>query len=66
MEQLLYTTDQLAELLGLSKRTLCYRQANGESLPRHVRIGRSVRYRKQDIEQWLDDLQKEEEGKAAH
>lgn len=43
---------QLAEVLGLSVRTVRRLDALGK-LPRPVRIGGAVRWRREEIDQWL-------------
>ena len=44
---------QLAELLQLSKRTL-YRLADCGAMPRGLRLGGSRRWRRSEIQRWLD------------
>lgn len=51
--QALVTTEELANYLGVSVRTVQRLTAAG-SLP-HYKVGRSVRYRSTDIERWLFD-----------
>jgi len=53
MEQLL-TTQEVAELLQISEQTLHqwrYRKIS----PKGIRVGRHVRYRINDLEDWLDE-----------
>jgi excisionase family DNA binding protein len=50
---LLLTKAELADLLRCSGRTL-YRQLQAGELPPPVRIGRLLRWRRPDIEQWID------------
>lgn len=59
--QLLAKPEDLAAILGVSKRTIVERQAKGLSLPKSVKIGRFTRYRQKDIEAWLDSLQEKQE-----
>lgn len=44
---------EVATVFGLSRRYLEIAPGRGEG-PRFVRIGRSVRYRPEDVEAWLD------------
>lgn len=61
-EDELLTTKQAAELLKVSPITLCMWRASASHLP-FVRVGRFVRYRKADINAWLD--KNTENGKPA-
>lgn len=63
MEKQVLTYTELAEYLGISERALMYRQANGQSMPRHINFGKSVRFRLKDVEAWLDELQEEQQEK---
>ncbi len=47
-----HTTKELAGELGLKTVTIESWRARGEGPP-YVRLGRSVRYRRQDIEAWV-------------
>ena len=47
----LLTTPQAAEYLELSEETLEKRRVYGQP-PKFVRLGRSVRYRMSDLDQW--------------
>lgn len=50
----LLTTDQVANALGLSSRTLAaWRSSRSNSLP-YVKTGSRVRYRSQDVVAWLE------------
>jgi excisionase family DNA binding protein len=49
----LLTTRQVSELLDVAEITLRIWRLKGCS-PRFVKLGRSVRYRRADIEAWLD------------
>lgn len=50
----LLTTDQVANALGLSSRTLAaWRSSRTNSLP-YVKTGSRVRYRPQDVTAWLE------------
>jgi excisionase family DNA binding protein len=50
---LLLSADKLAELLNISVRTLWRLRAAG-TLPRPLRIGGSIRWRFDEISQWID------------
>jgi excisionase family DNA binding protein len=52
MERLL-RPDEVAAILGVPLRTI-YRWRSHHEGPRGYRIGRHVRYRVDDVEQWLD------------
>jgi len=45
---------QVAEILGLSKRTV-YRLFRSKQMPQPVRIGGSIRWKSVEIEDWLDN-----------
>ncbi|WP_338138331.1 helix-turn-helix domain-containing protein [Pseudomonas simiae] len=50
----LLTTDQVANALGLSSRTLAaWRSSRSTSLP-YIKTGSRVRYRSQDVVAWLE------------
>lgn len=50
----LLTTEQVADALGLSSRTLAaWRSSRANSLP-YVKTGSRVRYRLQDVTAWLE------------
>lgn len=51
-ERVLISAKELAELLGVSIRTL-WRLRSGGQLPLPVRLGHTVRWRMTDIETWL-------------
>ena len=51
-EKTLLTAKDLAELLGVSLRSVWRRISDG-TVPKPVRIGRLVRWHRQTIEQWL-------------
>jgi len=50
----LLSIEQLAEYTGISKNTLCCWRVEGRG-PRGMRLGKYVRYRRADVEAWLDD-----------
>ena len=51
------TTEEAAELLGISARTLEAMRARGHG-PRFIRVGRLVRYTKSDMEAYLKEKAK--------
>lgn len=51
-EALAITAEELAELLGISKRHLWSLNAQAK-LPRPVRLGRSVRWSLPEVREWL-------------
>jgi excisionase family DNA binding protein len=48
----LLTTEQVAERLGWARNTLEKQRCAGGAIP-YVKLGRSVRYREEDLEEWL-------------
>ena len=48
---------QLAELLNLSEITIARLRLTGRG-PRFCKIGRAVRYRRSDVEKWLEQSQR--------
>ena len=47
----------MADLVGLSgPRAVYKRLARGSDFPRPIRVGRSLRWRPEDVEDWLDGL----------
>ena len=54
--QLLLTPRQAAQTLQISERKLWGMKASGE-IP-HVLLGRSVRYPRADLQQWIDERKK--------
>jgi excisionase family DNA binding protein len=51
-QPLLLTVDEVAQLLGLSRRTVWRLRSTGR-IPAPVRIGRSVRWRRADVDEWI-------------
>jgi excisionase family DNA binding protein len=49
---LLWTAAQVADALGVSVRLLYKLQASGR-LPRPISFGRAVRWRREELEEWL-------------
>ncbi len=49
----LMTTQEVADYLNIKKQTLeAWRSRNTINIP-YIRIGASIRYKKQDVEEWL-------------
>ena len=48
----LMSVDELAALVGRSRRTVLDWNSRGEG-PRYIRLGRRIAYRPSDIEKWL-------------
>jgi excisionase family DNA binding protein len=48
----LLTGDDAAEILGCSPRTLASWRLSGDG-PKFVAVGRLIRYRRSDLEEWL-------------
>jgi len=53
-ESLLLTVKEVAEMLGLSERTV-YRLADVGKMPRPVKIGAAVRWRKKELDTWIEE-----------
>jgi excisionase family DNA binding protein len=53
-EPVLLTVKEVAEMLGLSERTV-YRLADVAKMPRPVKIGAAVRWRKKELDTWIED-----------
>ena len=51
--QQLLTAETIAEMLGISKRQV-WRMASGGQLPRRVKLGRLTRWRRDDVQRWID------------
>ncbi len=61
----LYNRQEAADLLGVSTQTLRDWEKDGEG-PTAIRIGkRSIRYREEDIESWLEEKAREQSGEQA-
>ena len=58
----LLTPDDVAELLDVSSQTLASWRTTGRYDLPFVRIGRLVRYRRADIEEFLEGLEAMDEG----
>jgi excisionase family DNA binding protein len=57
MEREFLTINEVSEYFGIKKSTLYFHVENGD-IP-HYRIGRLIRFRKQDIDQWMAANKKE-------
>ena len=53
-EPVLLTVKEVAEMLGLSERTV-YRLADMGKMPRPVKIGAAVRLRRNELDTWIED-----------
>ena len=53
-ELVLLTVKEVAETLGLSERTV-YRLADVGKMPRPVKIGAAVRWRRNELDTWIED-----------
>jgi excisionase family DNA binding protein len=51
---MLIAADEMANLLGVSERTL-WRLLSAGKVPRPVRIGRSTRWRAAEVKQWIEN-----------
>ncbi len=49
----LLTTNEVIEMLRLSRSTFENLRQRGQG-PKHVKVGRQYRYRKTDIEEWIE------------
>lgn len=58
-----YGTTELAEYLDVPVATVRKWRFEGHG-PRSLKVGRHVRYRRADVEQWLDTLAPEPRGAA--
>ncbi len=59
------TVEETATMLGLSRASLYNRRYAGSDLPPSYRVGDRVRYRRRDVEQWLE-TRREAPRTAAH
>lgn len=50
----LLTTEQAAQILGLRPQTLALWRSSRRHELRYLKVGRLVRYRRGDLEHWLD------------
>lgn len=49
----LLTIEDLAEMMGWSKRTIYQRRYRGQSLPPSIVIGQTIRFRPEDVDAWI-------------
>ena len=52
--RLLVTANEIAEMVGVSSRTIWRWDSSGK-VPKPIRIGKAVRWRRQDIDEWVKD-----------
>ena len=57
MEREFLTINEVSEYFGIKKSTLYFHVENG-AIP-HYRIGRLIRFRKQEVDQWMAGNRKE-------
>jgi predicted DNA-binding transcriptional regulator AlpA len=57
-QQALLSAADLSELLGVEAKTLANWRCQGKG-PRSIKVGRLVRYRMSDVEQWLASREQE-------
>jgi excisionase family DNA binding protein len=55
----LMTTDELSEFLRIPRATI-YRWRQDQTGPRCVRVGKHLRFRRSDVEAWLDGLEQDD------
>lgn len=48
------TTKEFAEMLGVTENTIVIWRTKGFG-PKYYKLGRSVRYKKADVEAWIDE-----------
>lgn len=51
----LLTEEELAQELRRSRRTVQRWRLQGKELPRHMKVGSSIFYRRDDVDTWFDD-----------
>lgn len=49
-----FNSDEAAQYLGLSPGTLPVWRCNGRHAIPFIRVGRAIRYRKSDLDRWLE------------
>ena len=54
MGESLMSATEVAEFLGISVNTLYQLRYRGDSLPRGYRVGGRIKYRRSDVEAWLE------------
>ena len=50
----LLNVKEVSEMLGISERTI-YRLADAGDMPQPVKLGAAVRWRRQELETWVDE-----------
>ncbi|WP_134768588.1 helix-turn-helix domain-containing protein [Nocardioides sp. 1609] len=58
------STEELADLLGVPVATCRWWRHNGTG-PRGFRVGRAVRYRRTDVDRWIEEREREERLSAS-
>jgi len=56
MEPRLLNTEQVASYIGLAKQTISELRVKGGG-PKFCKIGRAVRYKREDLDSWIDQFQ---------
>jgi excisionase family DNA binding protein len=56
------TPDEVADFLKIPKSTL-YSWRSHRAGPKAIRVGRHLRYRRRDLEGYLDDLNRDQESR---
>ncbi|MBN7314511.1 MULTISPECIES: helix-turn-helix domain-containing protein [Mycobacteroides] len=59
-----FSTDELAEHLGVPVRTLAEWRYRGNG-PRFAKVGRHIRYRREDVDAWLGERTRQRTGDRA-
>jgi excisionase family DNA binding protein len=54
MSQLM-TVKELATLMGWVEHTVYQRRYRGDSMPRSINVGGGIRFRRDEVERWLDE-----------
>ena len=56
----LMTVKELAALMGWAQHTIYQRRYRGDSMPRSIDVGGGIRFRRVEVERWLDEHTDEE------
>ena len=51
----LMTVKELAGLVGWAEHTVYQRRYRGDSMPRSINLGGVIRFRRDEVERWLDE-----------
>jgi excisionase family DNA binding protein len=62
-KELLYSTEAVADILGVSPSTLARWRRTGEPDLPYVRVGSRIRYRASDLAEFLEEID-DEDGKS--